>query len=273
MEPGIYRNLDNEEYHRDEGLSSSGARTLIDYSPLHYLHRLFNPQEPTAAFVLGDAFHKKVEDEDLFQNTFQALPEDFNGRTKAGKELKASIEAGGLITLKHSEYKTVEAMAEAVHTNQAAIDLLSDGEAELSGYWYDPEEKDVLLKLRMDWINNGQRAIVDLKSCLDVRKETFEKDAYAHGYHVQAAWYLNGMTQITGEIFNDFYFVCVEKTPPFGVIVYWADDAFIRQGQIEMRKAIRLYAHCLKADRWPSYEEREDLSLPKWAKRDYSDVD
>ncbi len=265
--PGFHR-ISNEEYHRSPGMSASGAKILATHTPLHYRTAVTTPTKPTPALIMGDAFHKHTLETALFHATFQALPSDFDGRTKDGKTLTHEIELGGKTPLKDADYQIIQAMTASVHNHQSAIDLLSDGEAELSGFWDDPD-LGTRCKLRMDWINKEQRVIVDLKSCQDVRPGPFHRAAYDFGYQVQAAMYLYGLTQITGIKHEDFYFICVEKKPPHGVQVYRASERFISFGLRDFQRALALYTHCKEAKTWPGYDDEIlELYPPKWAKEE-----
>ena len=85
------------------------------------------------------------------------------------------------------------------------------------------------------------------------------------GYDLQAAHYLDGQNAL-GVYRDDFYFLAVEKTPPYAVAVYRADDAFLSTGRTKLAKLRALYAECLAADSWPGYPDTiMGLALPTWA--------
>lgn len=67
MNPGIYDNISNEDYHRGEGISKSGL-DLIAKSPAHYKAVIdgITVREPTEAQSLGTLFHEMLLEPDLF---------------------------------------------------------------------------------------------------------------------------------------------------------------------------------------------------------------
>lgn len=73
MEPGVYRGLANDVYHRGPGISKSGL-DLIRKSPAHYRAVVTaandNERAPTAAQFIGTALHMIVLEPQLFQQTY-----------------------------------------------------------------------------------------------------------------------------------------------------------------------------------------------------------
>lgn len=70
MEPGIYPDIPNDEYHKGPGVSKSGL-DLIAKSPAHYYHAVNaandNDREPTVAQAFGTAFHTLLLEPDVFK--------------------------------------------------------------------------------------------------------------------------------------------------------------------------------------------------------------
>jgi exodeoxyribonuclease VIII len=71
MQPGVYPNLSNEEYHGGPGISKSGL-DLIHRSPLHYraAKTAANDNEPTAAQAIGTAFHSLLLEPESFAQLY-----------------------------------------------------------------------------------------------------------------------------------------------------------------------------------------------------------
>jgi hypothetical protein len=267
IEPGFYRQSNND-YHAGPGISKSGLARILR-SPLHFK----TPRKETAALVIGDSFHVATLEPERFEKEYAVLPANCSpGSGKGMKERKETFlydaEQKGQTILSQADYDTSRAMAAAVHSNQYAIDLLSNGESELSGYWYDPENPDILCKLRMDWINKEERIIIDLKSTTDARYYQFRSSAFNNDYHMQSGWYLYGATHITKVEHKNFYFIVVEKEPPYGIKIYKADPEMINIGLLECQRALEIYADCLAKDEWPCYGEGiEILSPPEYLKQ------
>lgn len=71
MEPGIYDNITNHDYHTGPGISKSGL-DLVAKSPAHYYHakNAANDNEPTVAQAFGTAFHSMLLEPGEFQKTY-----------------------------------------------------------------------------------------------------------------------------------------------------------------------------------------------------------
>ncbi len=266
IEPGFYHILD-DQYHSGPGVSKSDLE-LILRSPRHYKAK--EERKETPALILGSAVHVAVFQPEDFDMRYAVKPEGMSFTTKEGKAWKALIEAEveTRIIISAEEGKTCEGIKNAVRSHPTAADLLSDGDPEVTGYWQDPVSPPILCKLRADWINKAKQVIVDLKTCMDARERDFKRDVYNHGYHRQAAFYLYGVSQITRIEHRAFYFIAVEKDPPYGVAVYKASEDMILEGLKDCAKAMGIYKKCLEEDRWPGYpEEVQELGLPGWLMR------
>jgi hypothetical protein len=262
METGFYR-IDNDKYHDGPGISRSGLVRLLR-SPAHYK----TPVAETPTLRFGKLFHLAVLEPDKWTSEAAPMPQGLDARTKAGKAAKTDIEASGKEVVSYKDWLTISEMAMAIMRNKTARDLLKDGESEISGYWPDPRYPDILCKCRLDWINKPKRVIVDIKKTTDARQHPFTALGYRLGYHMEAAWYLYGATQITRIEHRDFYFICVEDTPPYAVQVYKAGDEMISEGLLDCARALEIYKRCLDTDNWPAYgDDVKDLGLPGWAKR------
>lgn len=262
IEPGFYHGVPNDAYHGGPGLSRSGISRLLR-SPAHFKAQV----EETEAMRFGSAIHAFIFEPEVFRNQYVFTDRHF--RKDEDKAWKAEQEAAGRLVLKNKTYEQIKGMAKAIEACRSAMDLLEgEGESEICGYWYDPFFPEVLCKFRADWLRKPSGVCVDLKSTKDARSSYFVKAAYNFDYHLQAAWYPYGLTQITGIEHNQFFFIAVEKEPPYGVNVYQADSEFIQLGQIECQRGIKIYADCLKTKTWPAYPDQTlSLPLPGYVKR------
>ncbi len=107
------------------------------------------------------------------------------------------------------------------------------------------------MKVRPDFLPDRMGSVPEYKSTADASEEAFKRDAYNFGYHLQAALYLRGVKEVLGETPDDFVFVCQEKEPPYLIEVYGLEDEWLEWAEIQLRYAIRLFAHCLETDHWP----------------------
>ena len=143
-----------------------------------------------------------------------------------------------------------------------ASQLLTHNEAliEQSMFWTDPETG-IECRTRPDYINN---AVIDIKSTRNASPQSFMRDAYNMKYHIQAAFYLDGV-RANGMEINKFVFIAIEKDAPFIVQTYVADDAFIERGREDYKKALEILVRCKETGNYPAYETGiQTLELPKW---------
>jgi hypothetical protein len=271
MQPGIYRDLSNEDYHKDEGLSASMLK-LLAQSPAHLK---FHQREETEAMAIGTAVHTAVFEPERFEAEYVVAPK-LDRRTKAGKDAWAEFEAAmsGKKILAENIYDKVTGMAASVKRHPIAGPLTQDGEAEVSVYWNagivcDRIPYEVLCKARPDYLKeaDGKVNIIDLKTCEDARLEFFMRNAWNYGYHIQAAHFINGCNSALENPVGLFAFIAVEKKPPYALIVHVAGTDFLAIGRETVRRLLPVWHQCLKTDWWPAYEETISvLDVPAWAR-------
>lgn len=251
------------DYRAAEGVSKSDL-DLIHRSPAHYREHLLNPEPPTPAMVWGAMFHDLVLQPDVFDATYAVLPEGIDRRTKEGKQIWEDwqTEFEGKTPVDRPTLTELTAMRDALFANERAKNALTGGVPEQSLFW----ENGITCKARPDYTKPG--LLVDLKSCLDARPEPFSKACWNYRYHVQAGWYGLGHQQSTGDK-CEFLFIAIEKTPPYAVALYLADDSMVRQGLAEALADAQVYAECVETDNWPGYpDEIQTIMLPTWAQEE-----
>ena len=269
MKPGIYAGITNADYHGGPGVSKSGL-DLIARSPRHYWARYLDPQrtptEPTPAMRLGTAIHTAVLEPGEFKKRHHIAPV-VDRRTKDGKAAweaaVAAADAAGAELISNDDAITCLRIAEVVRSHPTARKVFASGQAELSVYWQD-KETGLLCKCRPDWL--AMPLIVDLKSTEDASAEGFQRSAWNWRYWVQAAWYIDGVQQATGQRVDAFVFGAFEKAPPFACAFYFADQAMLEMGRAEYRRLLRILADCMSSDKWPGYDtDVRALGVPLWA--------
>lgn len=266
MKPGVYRGVSFEQYRAIAAANKSGLEWLAQ-SPLHYWANCLDPKrepdEPTAAMKLGSAIHCAVLEPKEFAARYAKAPA-CDRRTKAGKEIYEAFlaEAGAREILSADDFETCEKIAVAVRRNISAEAILEAGSAEVTLVWQDKIEG-VLCKARLDWLAPG--VIFDLKSTQLAAPVDFAKQVANLNYHVQAAFYIDGLETLTGEQAT-FVFGAIEKAAPYAFGSYYLDPASLDAGRKLYRQWLAKYAECLRTKKWPGYrEEIVELSLPPWA--------
>src|SRR5512143_2033910 len=128
------------------------------------------------------------------------------------------------VTVTADEWDTCRHVRDAVHGHPTARALLSDGAAEQSAWWLDPETG-LLCKCRPDWSRPG--LLLDLKTASDASPAGFFRALERYRYHVQAAYALDGWPQAGGGAVDQFLFVVVEKALPYAVALYELSSALL----------------------------------------------
>lgn len=269
--PGIY-SMSSAEYHRDPALSSTGARLITLDCPAVYRHQIDNPPVKRE-FDIGNATHLLVLEPPLFAGAVREIDAD-DYRTKAAQEARDAARAEGRLPLLRKEIELVHAMRDAVWSDPIAGQAFRGGQPEQSMFWRDPEFG-IMCRTRPDYLPPHTRYLVDLKTAMSADPEDFARQAYSLGYHMQAAWYLDGVEAITGTRPERFAFVVVSKKPPHIVTTCWLDNEMIEWGRIQNRHARGVFAWCQAHDRWPSYQPditappvAHTISLPGWARKE-----
>ena len=264
IKQGFHR-ITNEEYHgHKSSLSHSGLIKILK-TPAHYQAYLNGEKKQTPAMAFGSAFHTAVLEPSVFESEYIVAP-NVDKRTKAGKvqweEFKEM--ANGKKLIDESDREKLMRMNDAVLAHPEAAKILSSGIAELSGFW--ENVRGFMCKIRPDWLP-GNGVIVDLKSCDDASEYAFSRACSNFGYHIQSAFYLDGATEITGQIHDTFVFIAVEKEPPYAVAVYYASNDMVAAGREGVEKALNIYHECITKNEWPGYpSEAKELNLPYWHK-------
>jgi len=267
---GIY-NVDERFYHSGTGLSRSSLLHMLK-TPLHYKYAKENPEESrTKALNFGVAFHAQVLEPHTYADRIAIKP-DSKKTTKAGKEEHAIFEYHNRnkVIITKDEDQSIFDMAESIRKSSSAMDLLTGGFNEISAYSNieSVSGQDVFCKARADYIIPSGNILVDVKTTISASFEDFQRAAYKYKYHIQTAYYCDIFTKVTGQEYDSFAFICVEKSPPYAVKCYVVDKTFIAAGRVEYTRALQLYADCVKNNKWDGYEDRyHTLTLPAYAER------
>lgn len=257
---GLVHDLDELVYHRQPGLSSTGAKRILR-SPAHFRWEQDHPEEK-AAYDFGHVVHGLVLGAGL--EVVKIDTDDW--RTKAAKDARAEAHAAGKVPLLAKDHRRAMDAAAAVRAHPIAGALFTGGRAEVSMFWTDAATG-VACRGRLDYLREvGRPLFVDLKTTADADPRTFGRTAANLGYDVQTDWYRGGYEAITGESLP-FLHVLVEVEAPHAVSVVQLDDEALRIGAMKAARAREIYRDCTEADAWPGYDPTviHQISLPRWA--------
>jgi hypothetical protein len=253
MKAAAHKGLSYEEY---DGIKATSRTHVVAAlkSPLHYKLARDERIEPTPAMLWGQWFHTLLLEPDQFDCHIRDRKHD--GRTRAGKEWKASIlakdlEAGQqLPILTLAQYQELADTVRAVREHEAAVQLLrrrGDAELVLVG-----ELHGVRVKARLDHVSPG--IIIDAKTTGDANPEIFVAKTFDHySYALQAAFYVDLAAEVLGGK-HEFFFVTVEKTKPHAVsVVQVHETPWLATGRLHYRRGLDLIRHAEQSKSYPGY--------------------
>lgn len=252
--------MTEKEYRAAEGINKS---TLweIRRSPAHYKYLLEHPLEDTPSLRFGRALHAALLTPTAYKREYVTAP-DFDKRTKAGKEAyaewAAAISSGATI-MTADETQDIAGMLKSYKGCPDARNLLKKTRRELPIFWND-KNLGLKCKCRVDAMSAS--AVIDIKTTADGSLDSFRRDALKYGYHVQAAHYLDGVEALTGKR-PDWYFIAIEKKPPYAVHVLKASASFIDFGEYERNVLMERLHSCMESGEWCSYQ-LDEIDVPEY---------
>jgi hypothetical protein len=297
--PGAYPDISNDDYHGREicpapSISSTGLKKLVGHlglqtkgcTPRHYwegspLNPNRKPQEQTNALRLGSAFHDALllPERWMDGDCYHVTPNGFDWRKS--KEQRDDIaaadmaKADGCTLISFAERDEINAMVAAIRANPTCDALLSDGAPEVTLAWQD-SETGVWLRCRPDWLRDNLSCGINVKTAADASFVGFQSDVTKFRYFMSAALELDGIEAVKGTRPPLYVHPVIEKPGkgwqpgdylPTALWTLSAED--LAYGQALNRRAIRTFADCLSADRWPGYaDEPTPCGVSGWARKE-----
>lgn len=264
--------VDETTYFADSDfVSHSQLEDFLYWRPLYYgryIAKTLPPFEATADMKLGTAVHALVLGEDTFSDKIAVAPEG-DRRTKAGKEAWGRFCAtiDGKTVIGADDYSRAVAMANAIHINRDALELLELATVrERPVRWHWPSLS-IDCKCKPDAL--GPNFILDIKTSSSPTPEGFIRQAANLGYHRQAAMYLAGADMGLGRGGCRFVHIVVGKEPPFPCACYMLGNDSIHLGRTQIMEALASLRFCRDADDWrdPAQIGINRVELPAWSFR------
>ena len=210
-------------------LSSSSVKKLLD-SPKAYIKSL-RQSDNSPALIAGRLVHLSVLEPEKFQELNFIDVQSRN--TKAFKE--AVEQNPETFTMK--EYNSAMYLAEALHSNKHAMDLLEgmDKEVPMVGNLFGKP-----FRAKADAIGYGR--IVDLKTCGDINK--FKWNAKDFKYMCQVYIYC----KLFGVDYKDFYFLVIDKEKN-DIGIFDVSESFYNLGESLVEQAVENYVKYIQNGR------------------------
>lgn len=244
IEPGLYTDLSNEDYHADDAISSTDIKNWQKHPNIYYHYRK-NPEKKTDWFYLGELVHTIVLETDRFYKDYAVLPEDLKLNTKKGQKKFEEWRAihPNSNAVRPKLWDTVHQIKAAVEGSTAATVYLENTRREHSIFWSD-RSTGLPCKCRMD--AEGERGnignyIIDIKTCHEgkAHEDLFPNEIRKFKYDIQAAMYTHGYCQYYKLNKCTFIFIAVETVPPFMIQLFKMPESWIFHGLIKIEKALQ----------------------------------
>jgi exodeoxyribonuclease VIII len=254
-DPAVIVNIKDKDYRGATGLSQSSIKDFIK-SPAHYLVATEQVSEPSPAMQLGTAFHAVMLQQSPKEH--YAVKIKMDGRTKDGKAYNEqfAIENAGKAVITNEDEETLFKMRDSILAHPLASKLakgLTHKEFAVFGS-IETDDGYVRLKGLIDGYSETEGYILDYKTCEDASPLGFIKAIRDRRYDIQSVqypWLLNNARMKV----KDFYFVCVEKVPPYAVGVYRIDiENLIATGK-KWAWAIGDFCICQRDGKYPAYSD------------------
>jgi hypothetical protein len=280
---GAYSDVPIEAYHGGEicpapSLSATGAKKLAGRgtkgcTPRHFweasnLNPNRKPQEDTDALRFGRALHDALLLPERWSGSdcYHVTCEGFSrAKTKALAieiEAAAEAEAAGMTIVSADDAMLIDAMVAAVRANKLANLLLTNGEPEVTLAGPDPK-LGVWRRARPDFLPHKKQIITDVKTAADASFEGFSRAVKDRRYDLAAAMQLD----LIGDIFGPdparrFVHLVIEKPAKYRpgdyipVALWELPSADILRGHHLYRRALNVFADCLRTGEWPGYADQ-----------------
>lgn len=183
---GIYFNMPEDEYHAQEGLSSTGIKELLQSPVNFWFNSVYNPlYTPKKTNFLDDGkmFHcLYLEGEEAFNARYIVIPDYITSKKSRVYANWLEFETDGKYPIEFEKYNKL--ITHAGYVNQwLAPNVFKDGYPEVSIFW---EEDGIPCKCRIDYLR--QSGFIDLKT---FEKNNFKNiDEYVQDYIFRYAVYI-----------------------------------------------------------------------------------
>mgnify|MGYP001559543461 CR=1 FL=1 len=255
-------------------LSNSIAQLLDGKSPLHAHAR--HPRlggvasVDTEATLGGSLLHALL----LGQGKELAVLDVKDWRTKAAQEAKLLALAEGKVPIKRAEYEESQLVASRVLEKlESSFGIVLKGESEIVALWEETTREGELVQCRgmLDHLILGDTSatIIDLKRCRSAHPEACARTAHGYGYAIQRAAYVSAVESIRPNLAGrvDYIIPFIEVDDGVvDVVPCRLTGEFRDSGERKWRRAVEIWARCMRENRWPGYtQEIIDLAPPPWA--------
>lgn len=274
------------DYYSDYMFVSQSMIKVFARSPETYRRRFvlpddhpehMNEPDQTDSMAIGSVAHAVFLEQDTVSE-FRVIDASTKS-TNLWKAESANAKEYGQIPVLKNVYEKGVSIARAARSSTCVERLLASipdsatEEREVEIRW---QGKMLPKKAKIDsifgWKNGKSKcfSIVELKTTSDPSRDAFLKQYFDMKYHMQAAWYQEGVESEAGKDCDFRHFViAVRNSVPFDTAVYEIDTEFVKLGFRDCEILCNKLANCLSGGEWSleSVNENNVLSPLTWMTR------
>lgn len=276
---GFYR-LSDKHYHQIDAVSGSFLKRCLK-SPLHSQIEI----EQTKAMRFGSNAHMAIFENAEYQAR-KIIEAAIDRRTTTGKEQAAQLEKymsenPQNFLISRLDDEKIRAMRTTLGEEKLnLIEMCSNGgDCEKVLVWDLPKSMceaydlphNVKCKAKLDMMikpelsSTGKLTIIEYKTTQDADSSQFGREIAKRRYHLSAAWYVWGLSIVTGVPMHDidFIFWPQESEAPFDWSQYLAEPEMLQRGWERADQAMKKLSIGIKSDfKMGLSKELQTISLP-----------
>lgn len=169
-------------------------------------------------------------------------------------------------------FEVIEEMLKSCYSDKIIKKLIENIEYQTSIFWTD-SITGLKMKTRPDISKINKNVVVDVKTILDGSPESFSKSIGNYDYPFQACMQIDGCEQSGYMNVDKFFWLVVEKTPPYNATLYEFDQSDIRYCTDEYNYVKQQIKNAQESNLFPGYTQRADnkfgvltAQIPLWYK-------
>lgn len=280
----IIEELAPEKYHnKRDFISSSGLKTILNRTPLHFQHEWTHHEEDDDSsdggikiktlnsseqcLRYGSLCHMALLESERFRDKYILEP-IFEGYTQDGKLSRQSKEAklkredwysklpSGKFVVTQDDFESITGTVYSLLGRPDVRGLLDGAKTEVS-IFFKHKPTGLKVRVRPDILKVDPKHgifLTDLKTARDASAYGFSRQVGELLYHVSLALYHDAILEAYGEYPKVSSFLPVEKAPPYACALYPMEENTLLDGRARYESALEILAECLNRDVWPSYQ-------------------
>lgn len=269
--------LGKEEYHADKTAINSSSLKWMLKSPNAFYRSFFEGRhkEPTESMKYGTLCHMAILEGRKFKERHIVIPDFGDQRTKINKEKKktfldeVSQSVENPVFVEQDDFDKIIDSIDALLSHKEASKLLSNGVAEVTGYFICPITG-LRKKMQIDFLSYNVHCQVDVKTTKETEWEFFRRSFESYRYDFQMAFYDHGIEVITKKAPEHTAIVAIDNQFPYEVEVYEVDEMYKLTGKYDYIKCSEKLKECiLKNDFQRKNKEIMFTEMSHWMKQKY----